>query len=155
MKLGLTVLVLLGLTCSIYSIPLPNFGGHINKIRDTLQSIHEVRSALRRSIAKREGDISTQFILFSAFCNLLWENSSKSFLEYRTIQIQYCTYPSYHANISFDLFNFNRGSHEDLDCIYLGTLPYFWILMAVIRNLISSLVKMCKNYDEMGLYGKK
>ena len=116
------------------------------------------RSAFRakRGVLTKEKVTYLRNLFFSlAFCNLLWENSSKSFLEYRTIQIQYCTYPSYHANISFGLFNFNRGSHEDLDCIYFGTLPYFWLLMAVIRNLISSLVKMCENYDEMGLYGKK
>ena len=71
MKLGLTVLVMLGLICSTFSIPLPNFGSHLHKIRDTLQSIHEVRSALRRSIDKREGDTLTPFLLssFLLSCN--------------------------------------------------------------------------------------
>ena len=73
----------------------------------------------------------------------------------RTAKGSGITYPNCHANISFDPFNFNRGNHEDLDCYYFGRLPFFLLLMVVIRNLILILVKMCENYDEIGLYGKK
>ena len=56
MQIALTVLTLLDLASSTHSIPLSNVGGHVNKVRDALEHIQNVRSALRRSLDTREGE---------------------------------------------------------------------------------------------------